>query len=288
MVTDSDKRRVLVVGATGHVGREVVAAARAEGAAVRALARDPRLAGLPADVDLARGDLTSMESVESALIGVDAVFLVWPFPTARAAPPVVDAIARHAERVVYLSSLGGRFGADGRPGPVAFHAEVEDLLRRSPAQWTLLRPTGFATNALLWAPQIRAGDVVRWPYAAARRSLIHERDIAAVAVRALLDDGHAGKVYELSGPRAVRQDEQVALIGAALGRPLRLAELTRPDARAHLAAEWGDTPFVDGALDAWAEFVDAPEPVTGTVRDITGAPARGFATWASDHAADFR
>jgi uncharacterized protein YbjT (DUF2867 family) len=140
----------------------------------------------------------------------------------------------------------------------------------------------------MWADQIRSGDVVRWSYGEAARSLIHERDIAAVAVRALAEEGHAGARYVLTGPRTLTQVEEVQAIGAAIGRPLSWEELPLDEARAHLTQAFGDRAFAEGALEAWAEFVRRPELVTTTVQEVTGAPARSFAEWAGDHAADFR
>jgi uncharacterized protein YbjT (DUF2867 family) len=112
---------------------------------------------------------------------------------------------------------------------------------------------------------------VRWVYGRAARSLIDERDIAAVAVRALSDDGHAGRRYVLSVPEAVTQAEQVRAIGEAIGRALRWEELSREDVQHQLAG------VPDTALDTWASFVDPPEIVTETVQDLTGRPARPFA-----------
>jgi uncharacterized protein YbjT (DUF2867 family) len=193
---------------------------------------------------------------------------------------VVEVVARYVPRIVYLSA------AAAADQPDSFWATVERLVEG--AQWTFLRPTGFATNTLMWADQIRSGDVVRWPYRAAVRSLIHERDIAAVAVRALAEDGHGGAQYVLTGPATLTQAEQVHAIGAAIGRPLRWQELPREAARKLLADAMGDPVFAEAALDSWAEFVTRPEPVTSTVRDVTGVPARPFGQWAADHADDFR
>lgn len=152
--------------------------------------------------------------------------------------------------------------------------------------------TGAAIRALARDPD-SAGlpdgvEVVRWPYGAAARSLIHERDTAAVAVRALTGDGHGGAKYLLTGPQSLTQVEQVHTIGEAIGRPLRYEEISREVARQELLTVWGDPSFADGALDAWARFVTQPEPVTATVEAVTGAPARTFRAWAIDHADDFR
>ncbi|WP_433248293.1 NAD(P)H-binding protein [Streptosporangium sp. CA-135522] len=269
---------ILVIGATGNVGRHVVPLLLESGAAVRALVRDPGNARLPEGVEAVRGDLTRPETVEAALDGVESVFLVWPGFAAEQAAPVVKLIAGHARRVVYLSAMAA---AD------MFHGEVERLIRESGLEWTFLRPGGFAVNTLMWAGQIREG-VVRWPYALAGRSLIHERDIAAVAALALTGDGHAGKAYDLTGPSVVTQAEQVRIIGEAIGRPARYEELPREAAREQLLAAWGEATFVDSALDYWASIVAEPEPVTRTVEELTGVPARTFHQWAADHADDFR
>jgi uncharacterized protein YbjT (DUF2867 family) len=128
---------------------------------------------------------------------------------------------------------------------------------------------------------------VRWPYGRAGRSLIHEQDIAAVAVRALTEPGHAGRAYVLTGPEVVTQREQVGLIGDAIGRRVGWQELPPEQARRRLLEDWGDSRFVDGSLAYWASLVDHPEPVTRTVQEVTGVPARTFGEWAVDHAADF-
>lgn len=134
----------------------------------------------------------------------------------------------------------------------------------------------------MWAEQIRASGVVRWPYGRAARSLIHERDIADVAVRALTEGGHAGARYVLTGPDALTQTEQVAVIGEAIGRPVRWEELSREGAEGRLAGVVPDT-----ALDTWAAFVEDPEVVTSTVQEVTANPGRTFAQWAREHAAEF-
>lgn len=277
---------IVVTGATGTVGRQVVTQLSERGVPVRALARDPASARLPEDVAVARADLADPASLEPHLPGADSVFLVWPFTSpglaAELGSRVVHVLARHVPRIVYLSAQA----AAGRPG--SFWATIERLIEESGAQWTFLRPTGFATNTLMWADQIRSSGVVRWPYGAAVRSLIHERDIAAVAVAALTADRHAGQKYLLTGPEAMTQAEQVRLIGEAIGRPVRWAELAPETARQQLLAAWGDPAFVDSALTTWAGLVTQPEPVTRTVEQVTGAPARTFRQWAGDHASDFR
>jgi len=255
---------ILVTGATGKVGRHVTAALSAGDIPVRAVSRSAGRSILP---------------------GV-AAFLVWPFTSIEAAdniaPRVVALLARHVRRIVLLSAQAAANAPD------SFWARVERLVEASDAQWTILRPTGFASNTLMWADQIRAGDVVRWPYGEARRSLIDERDIAAVAVRTLTEHDHGGQHYELTGPASLTQVEQLDAIGAALGRNLRWAEQPRDEAAHDLAEMFGDPAFANSAVDTWAGFVSTPEPVTTTVADITAVPARPFAAWATDYATAFR
>ena len=146
----------------------------------------------------------------------------------------------------------------------------------------------FAGNALLWwAAQIRAGDVVRWPHLAAPTAPIDERDIAAVAVRALCEDGHAGAEYVLTGPQSLSQLEQISTIGSVIGRALRIEEMSPEDARSE-SIPGIPAVGVKMLLDAWAAAIGQPAFVTSTFAEITGAPARTFRDWAADHAAQFR
>jgi uncharacterized protein YbjT (DUF2867 family) len=280
--------RILVIGATGRAGRQLLSQLPATGVRVRALARNPQTDGLPPHVDVVRGDLTLPETLDECLDGIDAVFLVWTAPPATVAP-ALERIAKHARRIVFLSSpYKTAHPFFQQPNPIrALHAEIERLIEASGLEWTFLRPGMFSSNALFWwAPQIRAGDVVRWPYLEAPTAPIDERDIAAVAVRALCEDGHAGAEYVLTGPRSLSQFEQISTIGGVIGRSLRIEEMSPEEAlREPLALM--PAFVVNMLLDAWAAAIGQPALVTSTVAEITGAPARTFRDWAADHAAEF-
>jgi uncharacterized protein YbjT (DUF2867 family) len=143
----------------------------------------------------------------------------------------------------------------------------------------------FADNALAWwAPQIRAGNVVRWPYAAAPTAPIDVRDIAGVAVCAVLDAGHDGAEYVLTGPESLSQREQVQTIGEVIGRPVRYEEITPDEARRELG-------FPESAmtmlLDAWAAALGQPAFISPAAAEITGRRARTFREWVTDHVVEF-
>ena len=276
----TDVERVLVIGATGNIGRVAVELLLRRGVAVRGLARDA--SSLPEGVEGVSADVRDVEAVRGAVRDVDAVLLIWPFMAAENIAEVAGVLGR---RVVYVSAMSVR--DELPPERNGVWGQVEDAIRSAGGAWTFLRASGFATNTLQWAAAVRAGREVRIPYLGAARSLIHERDIAESAVVALTEPGHARRSYVLSGPEAVTQAQQVHLIGLAAGLPVVAAEADPDEARAEMLA-WADPAFADQALGYWASLVDEPEPVAGGVLELTGHPARSFAQWAADHAADFR
>ncbi len=280
---------ILVTGGTGTVGRQVVSRLAATGAQVRALVRNPGVARLPPQVEVVRGDLTLPETLDRCLDGIDTVFLVWTAP-AGAVAPALERITKRARRIVYLSApLKTPHPLFQQPNPLrAMFEQIERLIEASGVQWTFLRPGMFAANALSWwAPQIRAGDVVRWPHLAAPTAPIDERDIAAVAVRALSEDGHAGAEYVLTGPQSLSHFEQLSAIGRVIGRSLRIEEISPYEARRELLTI-GPLVAVNMLLEAWAAAIGQPAHVTSSVAEITGAPSHTFLDWATHNAAEFQ
>jgi uncharacterized protein YbjT (DUF2867 family) len=282
-------KRVLVTGATGQIGREVVSQLRGTGCRIRAMTRNPHSGPLPAHVEVVRGDLSAPDTLDACLDGVDSVFLVWVAPLAAFAP-ALERIVAHARQVVLLTS------PHRTPHPFfqqpnalrVIHAGIEQLIEASGLRWTFLRPGPFALNCRnWWAPQLRQGDVLRWCYADAATAPVHESDIAAVAVRALCNEGHDGREHVLTGPASLTQREQVQIIGEATARPLRFEELSRESARKQMLGMMFPPPAADMLLDAYAAAIGLPALVTSTVADVTGVPARSFLDWAKDHAADF-
>jgi uncharacterized protein YbjT (DUF2867 family) len=282
-------RRVLVTGATGRIGRAVVAELLDAGVQVRALTRRPATAGLPATVEVVAGDLTVPDSLDSVLRGVSAVFLLWTAPPGTA-PAVVERVASHTRHVVFLSSPHRTpHPFFQQPNPMArFHAEVERLIAAAGLESTFIRPGMLASNAQFWwGSAIREGDVVRWPYGAAETAPIDVRDIAAVAARALYEDGHAGGDYVLTGPESLSQAEQVSVIGKTLGRKIRFEELSPEEFRRETAGRWPG-PVVDMLLAAWGATIGRPAFVSSSVADVVGSPPRTFRQWVADHTDAFR
>ncbi|MEU7891555.1 NAD(P)H-binding protein [Nonomuraea sp. NPDC049152] len=285
---------ILVTGATGFVGRNVVEQLLAAGESVRALTRDPARAALPPGADVVRGDLAMPETLAGALDGVERMYL---FPVDKGAEEVVArAKAAGVRRIVDLSAASVSAGLHTSP--------VESVVEASGLEWTHVRPCGFMANMLqIWAPAVRASREVRYPFADEPMNLIHEADIAAVAVAALLEDGHHGKAYTLTGPGLVTVREQVAAIEAALGERVRYTEVTREEARVIMKAQGG---FAAESADLMLGFVEyggaaaagedgyADQDWSALMRtwpdlqEVLGRPARSYEEWARDHVADFR
>jgi uncharacterized protein YbjT (DUF2867 family) len=282
--------KVLVTGATGHVGRHVVTQVLEAGHEVRALTRQPA-AVFPPGAEVVRGDLLKAEEIP-----FDGVSRMYLFPEPRTATEVVArAKAAGVERIVTLSSGAVTGGYD-----VDYQLPVEQAVEASGLEWTHVRPGEFASNSLrLWGPMIRADRVVRYPRPEAPSLAIHEADIAAVAVTALLSDGHAGRWYDLSGPELLTRRQQVAAIADALGEEVRYEEIGAEEAREVLRAQGGwaaeNADFLLGFAEYSAggpsmEDVDWSEVLVPlpTVEEVTGRPARTYAQWARDNAEAFR
>ncbi|WP_436995783.1 NAD(P)H-binding protein [Streptomyces sp. enrichment culture] len=280
---------VLVTGATGRVGRLVIDRLLDAGVPVRALTRRSEAAAtLPAKVEVFAGDLTVPESLGPALSGAGAVFLVWTAPP-QTVEAVVERLAAHVRRVVFLSSPHQTpHPLFQQPNPMAvLHADVERLITATGLESTIIRPGMFASNSLSWwAPSIRAGEVVRWPYGAAESAPVDDRDVAAVAARTLYQDGYVGGDYVLTGPESLTQAAQVDAIGDALGRRIAFQEMT-PDEFRSLCEGTVPSSAADMLLAAWHAAVGQPAYVTTVVADILGTEPRTFRQWAVDHAIAF-
>ncbi len=276
---------VLVTGVRGKIGGRVARKLLAAGVPVRGTARDPGAPGLPEGIEVVHAELTRPQTLPGALRGVEQVFL---YAVPQGIEGFVDAArAAGVRHVVLLSSIAVTWADPDRDPIARMHLAVEEPLRESGIGWTFLRPEALAANALAWAPEIRADGVVRCPYPGSYTAPIHEEDIAEVAVRVLTTAGHRAAAYALTGPQSLTQQDQVVLIGEALGRAARCERIPVELARAAMEGVY-PADVVETILAAQAMTDGRPTAVLDTVEAVTGRPARTFAAWAADHSADFR
>ncbi|NYI07841.1 NmrA family NAD(P)-binding protein [Allostreptomyces psammosilenae] len=269
----------LVTGGSGKAGRHVVRELLRAGQRVRVLTRDPARARLPAGVEAVAGDLTDPSTLGPALAGVVGVHLIVnagdDYAVLQTGPEIVELAEKAGVRRVSVLW-------DGRIGP------VEKAVEDSALEWTQIHPVDFMGNALTWADDIRSAGVVREPFGDVAVAIVDEADVGAVAATALVEDGHAGRTYLLTGPELLSQRQRLAVIGAAIGRSLRFEELSEEQAR----ARWRAAGVEESMVDLLAEWQGNPPPearaVSPAVEEITGRPARTFAQWAAEHAESFR
>jgi uncharacterized protein YbjT (DUF2867 family) len=280
---------ILVTGATGTIGSDVVRQLAARGEKVRALSRDPAKAHLPAGVEAARGHHRDRASVEAAMAGAESAFLVGVFgpDDAEHDRGLVEA-ARTAgvRRIVKLSAIGTgdpRLGVFG-----TWHLHGEEAARASGLEWTLLRPSSFASNTLSWVAAVREGTPAPNMMGAGRQGVVDPRDVAEVAVAALLDPRHAGRTYTLTGPETLSAHEQAAVLADILGRPVPLHDVSPQERREQLRAAGLSEHYADGLM-VTTRFIQegGNDVVTGDVQDLLGRPARTYRQWAEDHASAF-
>ena len=274
---------ILITGATGHVGSELIATLLpAHAGHIRALTRNPD-AVLPDGTEKVVADLGDSD-LAPVLDGVDAVFLLTDGLNiaAHGERLVAAALRAGVERIVKLSVLGVGHGATDLI--TSGHRAGEEAIRDSGIGWTFLRPTAFMSNALNWSPMITADQVVHAPFATGRAAIVDPADIAAVAAACLADDGHNQRVYELTGPEALSPGDQVAILSQVLGRDLRYAESDPADMLAQMASYGMPEELAHAVVEQFRSTLQPfnSEP-TGDIAAVTSRPARSFTDWAQAH-----
>ena len=270
---------IVVTGATGNVGRPLATELAAAGVRVRAVTRSPQNAGFPSSVEV-------VGSATDALTGASAVFLNSRALGKDLPTVVAQCVAAGVAKLVALSAINADDDFSRQPSRFRGdrNKEVEQFAVDSGLAWVSLRPTVFATNfAGMWSAQIRGGDVVAGPYAAASTAPIVESDIAAVAARALLTDELVGQRIPLTGPQAFTNEELVDVIGAVLGRRLQYREIPADVVRQRFIGLGFGAEFADAYTSMLAETLDKPALVTHDVEKILGRTATPFAHWVSEH-----
>jgi uncharacterized protein YbjT (DUF2867 family) len=273
---------ILVTGATGNVGGELVAALVARGEPVRAVVRDPASSGL-SGVEIVRADLEFPESLTPALDGIRSAFLLGGWSDM---PEILRRMQRAGvERVVLLTS---RCVVGGQPdNPVTrMWLDSEAAVRDSGIAWTLLRPSGYQSNALRWLPQLQAGDVVRAPWPQVAIAAIDPADIASVTATVLTEPSHEGAAHTLSGPEALTPADQIATLAHVLGRPLRYEPISDEQARREMA-ETTPAAYIDAFFRFYSDGEFDDSSAVDTVLQITGSRPRTFEQWARAHASTF-
>jgi uncharacterized protein YbjT (DUF2867 family) len=281
---------LLVTGATGNIGRELMRELATKEVEFRIFVRDPRRAdGLPDQASYVVGDLDDVASYAPALDGIDRLFLLVPgVGIDHTRHMVTAAQAAGVERIVLLSSynvMGDSIPAMGR-----WHHARETIVRSSGIPYTILRPGGLMTNALEWAPAIRAGRVVDDPTGPGRYAPVDPADIAAVAAVVLTDDGHTGAEYYLTGDEMFTIAEQVAVIGAVIGRGIEVREAATPEQAVASRYPNGAPPALAAAI--LEGFTLMRQDTTGfrtdTVQRILHRRPRIFADWCARNIDAFR
>ncbi|GAB2668127.1 NmrA family NAD(P)-binding protein [Nocardia goodfellowii] len=266
----------LVTGATGNTGRHVVRELIERGAPVRALTRNPAAAVevLPSGVELMAGTHTEPHTLDAVLEGVERLHVTVTAGLADVGPELVRrAVDAGVRRITVV--WGGAVGP------------VEQAIADSGVEWTRLEPQEFMSNTLTWADSIRAEGVVREPYDLPS-ALVHEADIGAVAAVALLEDGHSGRVYNLTGPEALTPRQRVAILSRALGRDISFATITHAQAIDRLTATGVSREDAEYVIGWYAAPAADATTVVDTVQRVTGRPARSFEQWVAEHVERFR
>ncbi len=281
---------ILITGATGTIGGEVARLLAARGEQVRAMTRDPaRARALPAGVKVVRGDFSDHESLAGAVAGATALFLLSPPGPSLVQHDAAMLAAAHAAgvgKVVKLSAIGTGEKADAGVGD--WHLPGEQAVRSSGMEWTVLRPSSFASNTLRWAASIQAGEPVPNTMAAGTQGVIDPRDVAEVAARALTCAGHGGQLYTLTGPELLSIPDLARVLSEILGRAVVTVDIPLDAYRERLLASGTDPAFAEVAVSGSRLVAEGGNArLTGEVRQVLGRPPRTFATWAHDHRAAF-
>lgn len=280
---------ILVTGATGTVGRALLKQLSGRpDVRARALSRNPR-AAVPPGVELVVGDFLDEQSLDYAMVGVSRLFLLssGAHIVDQDAAAIAAASRARIGHVVKLSALGVGHGSSD---PITrWHRAGEDRLRDSVRAWTILRPTGFMTNTLEWAPSIQATGTVLAPFADGRTALIDPRDVAGVAAASLTEGGHEDCVYELTGPEALSPGDQVRILGEVLDRAVTYIAEAPDTTRSRLERYGMPAELAEAVVSLLATALeDWNAQPSGTIEEVTGLPPRDFRTWVQDHQAAFR
>lgn len=283
---------ILVTGATGATGRRVVQLLLARGVPCRAFVRDAAAATaiLGDGVELHTGDFENAASLAAAMVGVEKLFLLSP-----ADPRQVEQQGRAVElaqaagvrHIVKMSALGA--AQDSRFSLGRWHRGTELQIEESGLEFTHLRPHYFMQNTFNFAPSISRDGCIYAPMKDGRISLVDRADVAAVAVQALIETGHAGKIYDITGPEALSFADIAAHIGKAIGREIRYVDIPPVEAERQMIASGLPDWLADAMIGLLRLFADGhASSVSPVVESVCGRPPQSFAAFAHLHAGRFK
>jgi uncharacterized protein YbjT (DUF2867 family) len=287
-INSNANHRYLITGATGSIGSLVVKRMLQQDIRPRILVRDIDKAKRLYDdcVDITVGDLANGGSLAAALEGVEAMFLVNSGPdlAARDGSAARAAFNAGVQRIVKLSTIDVEQGV----GTGVWHAQGEAAIRATGIGFTFVRPTGFMNNALFWAPSIKAGGVVRSATGEGKSALIHPGDIADAVAAALITSDYNQESLSITGPTALSYAEMIAIIGQAIGRPLRFEPTTEEEARTQMIANDDQPESVDYHLSIFRAIREGRMGiVTDTIRRVLGRPPLTFKHWVEENVRQF-
>ncbi len=277
----------LITGASGHVGREIIARLVQAGERVRAYVRDPaKLQAWRARIDIVAGDYDTPDIFARALDGVDGVFMMNIGNAAAFRRLISEAAAKGTPRAVFLSTSIIDLLPDN--ALARMHREKEDIIREAGLTGRFLRPVGFMSNTYLWAESIKAQGVVHNAFGTARFAPIAPEDIASVAVRALTDAALDREVLTLTGSEMISVPEQVAALAAALDKPLRCVDISLETARQNLVQNGIPEVIAASVVQAYQAVREGLNVAqTDTVEQVTGRSPMRFGEWVRGHVGQF-
>lgn len=278
---------ILVTGATGTVGSELVQQLLEKNQSVRVFTRDAnKVARLGNRIDCAVGDLSEPETLAAAMQGVERIFLVTG--STQQDINVLEAAKRAGvKHIVKLSTIEA--GHEPMIGHGKHHREREDLICASGLAWTFLRPTMFMSTALDWADSIKHHARVSYPGGEGKVSPIDPWDIAAVAAVTLTSDGHEGQAYPLTGSELLSMGDMVEIIAQRLGKPIQYIGMS-DTAGGEMMQKAGLPEYVvAGLVEAYAAIRSGRFAyITDAVEQVTGNKPRLFEMWCREHLTAFQ
>ena len=281
---------ILITGATGNNGQELIRQLTAMGHRVRALVRKPaEAAKLGGNIEVAPGDFDLPETLESALQGVEKAFLLTPVAEhfVQWQKDFIEAAQR--AKIKHLVKFSG-MGAHARSASelLKLHAEADEILRSSGVPFTILQPNSFHQNILSSANTIKAQGVFYWPLKNASQSTVDVRDISAVAAKVFTSSGHQGKTYVITGPEALTFQQAAEKLSSVLGRKIQYVDVPISAAADGMRNSGMPDWNVHAVSDLLAYFATgAAATVTDTVPRLLGRPATSFEQFVKDHRAAF-